>query len=90
MKIAKLEYTKQGYSYMQVTREDCFCWGGMSICDSCGKDMNEEIYLIFVLGQAFCKECFEKWKNRAKICEDDLYLQEQNQERWYMAHEFRI
>ncbi len=89
MKIAKLEYTKQGYSYIKCTKEDCFAWGGMAICDSCGETMNEDIYLIFILGQAFCSKCFKEWIDRTKRYEEDLYLQEQNQERWYAAHGFK-
>lgn len=89
MKIAKLEYTKQGYSYVKCTKEECFNWGGMAICDSCREFMEEDVHLIFILGQAFCPKCFDKWINRAKRYKEDLYLQERNQERWYMAYGFK-
>lgn len=89
MKTVKLEHTKQGYSYIKCTKEDCFNWGGMAICDNCGEMMYDDVYLIFILGQAFCPKCFEEWKGRAIRYEEDLYLQEQKQERWYMAHGFK-
>lgn len=89
MKTKQLQYTNKGYSYIKCTKEECFAWGGMAICDSCGKSMNKEIYLIYVLGQAFCSECFNDWTNRSKRYEEDLYLQKQNQERWYQAHGFK-
>lgn len=87
MKKVKIEYTKQGYSYIRCTKEDCFNWGGASICDDCNEPM-EEIYLIFVLGEALCKKCFEKWKKQSKKYEEDLKLQEQNHIAWYKAHGF--
>lgn len=89
METKKLQYTDKGYSYVKCTKEDCFNWGGMAICDSCGKLMNEEVYLIYVLGQAFCTKCFKEWIKNSKRYEEDLRLQEQNQERWYQAHGFK-
>lgn len=89
MKIAKLGYTKQGYSYIKCTKEDCFSWGGMAICDSCGNFINEEVYLIFILGQACCQKCFQEWAKSASTYKDDLCLQQQNQERWYKLHGFK-
>lgn len=89
MLIKKLEYTNKGYSYIKCTKEDCFSWGGMAICDSCGEFMNQDVYLIFILGQAFCPKCFKEWLEHSKRYEEDLYLQKQNQERWYQAHGFR-
>lgn len=91
MKAEKIiKYTDKGYSYIICERKDCFAWGGLGICDSCGKSMEEPIYLIFILGQAFCKKCFDEWVERAKRYEEDIFLQKQNHIRWYEAHEFRI
>lgn len=88
MKTKKLEYTDKGYSYIKCTKEDCFNWGGMAICDSCSTPMFEDVYLIFILGQAFCPKCFEEWLERSTRYEEDLYLQKQNHKRWYKAHGF--
>ncbi len=90
MKKAKLNYTKQGYSYIKCTKEDCLNWGGMSICDNCNELMEEEVYLIFILSRAICKECFEEWLKRAKIYEEDLKLQKQRHVSWYKAYGFDI
>ena len=89
MKKAKLNYTKQGYSYIKCTREDCFNWGGGSICDNCGNPM-EEMYLIFILGRALCQDCFDEWIERSTRYEEDLQLQRQNHLRWYKAHGFDV
>lgn len=88
MKLKKLNYTRQGYSYLNCTPKDCYEWGGAAICDSCGKNMTENVYLIYILGQAFCPDCFEDWANNATRYTEDLKLQEQNQERWYKYHGF--
>ena len=61
MKKVKLNYTDKGYSYIKCTKEDCFNWGGMAICDDCNKPIMEDVYLVFVLGRAYCKKCFEAW-----------------------------
>lgn len=90
MKIKKIKYTDKGYSYIECTKKDCLNWGGMSICDYCGRFMNTHVYLIFVLGQAYCPDCFREWLKRSEKYEEDLKLQEQNHERWYKAHGFKI
>lgn len=90
MKKAKLNYTKNGYSYIICTPEDCYNWGGAAVCDNCNKLMQKEIYLIFILGRATCKECFEEWQKESKRYEEDLYLQKQNHIAWYKAHGFDI
>lgn len=90
MKQAKLNYTKQGYSYIKCTKEDCFNWGGAAICDNCDELMEEEIYLIFILGRALCKNCFEEWAENTTRYEEDLQLQNQNHLKWYKAHGFDV
>ena len=89
MKKVKLKYTKQGYSYIKCTKEDCFNWGGMAICDDCSADM-EEVYLIFVLNRALCKKCFEEWIEFSRRYDEDLLIQKQNQKYWYRAHGFEV
>ena len=90
MKKVKLNYTKQGYSYIKCIKEDCFNWGGMAICDDCNNAILDEVYLVFVLGRAFCKNCFEEWQKESKRYEEDLYLQKQNHIAWYKAHGFDV
>lgn len=90
LKKAKLNYTKQGYSYIKCTKEDCFNWGGMAICDNCNKLMKEEIFLIFVLGRALCRKCFDEWTDNATRYEEDLQLQNQSHLKWYKAYGFDV
>ena len=52
--------------------------------------MNEKIYLIYVLGQAYCPKCFKEWLKSSQKYEEDLTLQKQNHKRWYAAYGFKI
>lgn len=90
MKKVKLNYTDKGYSYIKCTKEDCFNWGGLAICDDCNEPIMEDVYLVFVLGRAYCKKCFEAWVQYSKRYEEDLYLQKQSHIAWYKAHGFEI
>lgn len=90
MKKTKLNYTPQGYSYIKCTPEDCYNWGGKCICDDCNEKMNEEIYLIFILGRAFCKKCFDEWVNHSHKYTEDLKLQEERQMEFYNAYGFDV
>jgi len=89
MKKVKLNYTKQGYSYIKATKENCYNWGGMAVCDSCNEEM-EDMYLIFILGQALCEKCFKEWIEHSQRYEEDLYLQRQNQVNWYRRYGFEV
>lgn len=90
MKTVKLNYTKQGYSYIKCTKKDCYDWGGASICDDCNELMEEEVYLIFILGRALCKKCFEEWMENSKKYEEDLQLQKLRHVSWYKAYGFEV
>ena len=90
MKKVKLNYIKQGYSYIKCTREDCFNWGGASICDYCGEDMKDDVYLIFILNSAYCPKCFKDWTRRSRRYEEDLYLQKQRHIEWYRMYGFDV
>jgi hypothetical protein len=59
--------------------------GGMAVCDYCGEKMYFDVYLIYVLAGAYCPECFEEWKGRARRYASDLALQNQNDKFWYKA-----
>ena len=90
MKNVKLNYTPQGYSYIKCTPEDCYEWGGKCICDDCNEKMTEEIYLIFILGRAYCKKCFDEWVSHSKKYTEDLKLQEERQMEFYNAYGFNV
>lgn len=89
MKFKELLYTEQGYSYIKCKKEDCFNWGGLAICDSCGENIEDDVYLIYILSQAFCPKCFKEWNQHSKRYESDIQLQKKNHERWYFVHGFK-
>ncbi len=90
MKKAELNYTKQGYSYIKCTAEDCYNWGGACICDDCNIKMNDDIYLIFILGRALCKKCFDEWSRRGKKYAEDIKLQNEKHIGFYNAYGFDV
>lgn len=90
LKRVDLNYTDKGYSYIKCTKEDCYKWGGAAICDNCADFMEKDIYLIFVLGRALCKKCFDEWLKSAKKYEEDLILQKENHLNWYKFHVFKV
>ncbi len=90
MKLKKIEHTKQGYSYIKCTRQECFEWGGAAICDMCGKDMLDDVYLIYILSSAYCPKCFDDWIKHSKRYEEDIELQKRNDKRYYFNYGFKI
>ena len=90
MKKAKLLYTPQGYSYIQVTTKDCLEWGGLTICDDCNNPINDDGHLIYILNRVYCKKCFEDWCHRATKYSDDIMLQKQNHINYYKAYGFEV
>lgn len=90
MESKKICYTRQGYSYVKCNENDCYNWGGASICDRCNSKMHGEVYLVYVLGMAYCRNCFEEWQERSKRYEDDIILQTNNHLRWYKCHKLNI
>ena len=90
MKKVKLNYTKHGYSYVKCTKQDCLNWGGIAICDDCNKAIQDEVYLVFILGRAFCKECFEEWEKDTNTYKEDIMLQKERHINWYKAYGFDV
>lgn len=89
MKKVRLQYTKQGYSYIECTKEDCYSWGGLSICDDCNEKIEGKVYLVYVLGRALCEKCFNEWLTRTKMYPEDIYLQKQRHLQYYRAYGFK-
>lgn len=84
----EIKYTSKGYSYVDVTLQECINWGGAGICDGCNKGPCQELKLIWALGDTYCNKCFNEWLERQKNyskedLEYDLRLQEQNDKRYY-------
>lgn len=86
----KIKYTPQGFSYIDVTLDECLNWGGFGICNGCNK-IYENLKLIYVLQDTYCKNCFNNWLERTKKypkedIEEDLIIQNQFHLTWYKAH----
>ena len=81
----KIETTENGYYYAKVTEEECFNWGGLSVCDLCGNPFKEG-YLIFVLGSCICPKCFNSWIKTSTKYEEDLKFQRESSEEWFRYH----
>lgn len=90
MEKKQIKYTDKGYSYVECTENDCYNWGGIAICDYCNEKMNEKIYLIFVLGMAFCPKCFHEWQKDSYRYENDIKFQKENHIRWYKNHKLDV
>jgi len=91
MKLDKIKYTQQGFSYVDVGIFEIINWGGAGICDGCGEGPFRKMKLIWVLHDTYCEKCFNEWLERCKSYskEDinyDLDLQKDNDIKWYKMH----
>ena len=88
----RIKYTDRGFSYVEVTPYENIKWGGFCICNGCNNDFeNENMYLVYVLADTYCKECFNEWLERQKEysqedVEYDLHIQNGNDIEWYKYH----
>ena len=86
----EIKYTNTGYSYVECTKEECYNWGGGCICDDCNEEMQGSIYLVFVLGRALCKKCFDEWQKHSHRYEEDLQFQTERHIAYYKAHGLEV
>ena len=89
--MSRIQHTPQGFSYVDVNLLEIINWGGIGICNSCGKGPFLEMKLVYVLTDTYCKDCFDKWLERlAKIPKEDikydLKVQKDNDIKWYKAY----
>ena len=88
----KIEYTERGFNYVKVKPEDILQWGGFCVCNGCnGQFLEEDMYLVFVLGDCYCEKCFKEWLERAKKykqkdVDEDLRYQKEHSFQWYKYH----
>lgn len=87
----RLEYTPRGFSYIKVTPHEIFSWGGLCICNGCGKRKMEDMNLCFVLLDVYCDKCWKEILERQQgfSQEDvdyDLALQKEQSLDWYRFH----
>ena len=86
----KIKYTPQGFSYVDVTVEECIAWGGFCVCNGCN-EICGDLKLIYVLNDTYCTRCFKEWVERSKNMDEndrkyDLALQNKNDKNWYSYH----
>ena len=86
----EVKYTPQGFSYIDVGIFEVINWGGMGICNSCGKGPFRNLKLVWVLTDTYCEQCFNEWLERTKNfpkheIEEDLALQKDRDIKWYKA-----
>ncbi len=84
----KVNYTKQGFSYVDVNFFEIVRWGGFGICNGCGKGPFIKMKLIYLLHDTYCDKCFKEsligWEQFSP--EDiayDLKIQSENHIKWY-------
>ena len=88
----RIKTTERGFNYVEVTPVENLNWGGMCVCNGCGKTIfDKPMKLVFVLTDTYCDDCFNKWVERSKTYsrEDvdyDLKKQNEMSERWYKFH----
>ena len=66
-----IKFTDKGFSYIDVSLKDCLSWGGMGICNSCGKVSNS-LKLVFILGDTYCDNCFNDWISNCSLSQEEL------------------
>lgn len=88
----KIEYTERGFDFVKVSPLDIINWGGFCVCNGCnGQFLEEDMYLVYVLGDCYCKKCFDEWVERSKSysqedVEEDLRFQKEHSFQWYKYH----
>ena len=87
----EIKYTPQGFSYVDVGIFEIINWGGVGICNGCGKGPFRKMKLIYVLADTYCEDCFNDFLERCNkmLTEDilhDLEIQKDNDIRWYKSH----
>lgn len=62
------------------------------LCNGCnGQFLEDDMYLVFVLGDCYCERCFKEWLERAKKykqedVDEDLRYQKEHSFQWYKYH----
>lgn len=70
----RIKTTKSGMKYIAVSKEECCNWGGYGLCDKCNNKFDKG-YLVGILRECFCKECFKKYLLNYQMTQEDLYYQ---------------
>ena len=86
----RIKHTPHGFSYVEVTIDEIRNWGGLGICNGCGK-FHDKMNLCFVLTATYCDKCFNEIQERMDGCsqediEADLEFQNDRDIKWYEYH----
>ena len=88
----RIKYTKDGFSYIEVSPIENIKWGGYCVCNGCNNSvLNRDMYLVFILNDTYCERCFNEWNNREtsltpEEIEEDLKYQNKYHIEWYKWH----
>lgn len=94
----RIKETNLGFNYVEVTPYENISWGGYCVCNGCNNQFeNENMNLVYVLGDTYCNKCFTEWVKRTNSYDKedidyDLRKQKQDSLDWYKYHldsEFR-
>lgn len=79
--MAQIKDNKKGFKVIQISRSELVNklgeYGGMGICDSCGKTAQTGYY-IAVLNRWFCPHCYIEWNAYATYYDEDKKIEEKN------------
>jgi hypothetical protein len=80
--MAIVETTSKGFKVIEVTTEQCEQWGGLGICDHCGKRFVPTGKYVAVLNEVLCHHnCYEEWNSRAINYPEDRMFEDRHLER---------
>lgn len=68
--MARIVENAKGFKVIEVTRIDCYYWGGLGICDWCNAVVNKG-YFVAVLNSVMCEDCYNKWCESAERFPED-------------------
>jgi len=67
-----------GWTVYKITADECFFFGGSSICDECNKICSSGGYLVPVLNHFMCVVCFNEWNSCCSFYPEDLGFEKSN------------
>lgn len=80
--MAELVKNDKGFKVIKLSTEEAskLGWGinylGECVCTDCDELISGGIYYVVVLNDTMCKECYEKWYEKAVNCAEDREYEE--------------
>ena len=72
--MAKIVENKKGFKVIECSLEECMNWGGLGVCDDCGRKADNGYY-VAVLNSWLCEECYDKFTERAVRYIEDIAIE---------------